>query len=219
MSIKARQAGFTIPEVIVSVALLAILIIPIAAISFFFISSMFDRSSEAMLNSEAQSILRSISEDLRESTGVVSSSSITDPSKSGGWSTDLSGGVLVFQSLAYSKSGSLLVDTLTSSPYQNESIYHHANGVLYKRNLAANIGNNATIRTCPPASSSSTCPSDAVLTDNLESLSFNLYAKDNTATSVPSNANSVLVSIVLTKKSLVNPITVEQSIRVTKRSV
>lgn len=217
---KKLHKGFTIPEVAIALVLTGVLIIPFAIIAVYFLSSMFDRSTESVLTSEAQNTLRTISEELKTAYKILPSATINDPNKAGYWTTNLSGGTLVFNSIAYDTNRQVLINTSTNTPHLNEAVYHRQGNLLFKRSLPANgTPTNFMIRSCPPASAVAPCVADTVLTSNLSSLSFVLYDDNNQVTTDPNLATSVLVKIALSKPSLNSSITVEKDIRITKRKI
>ena len=213
-----KQRGFTTVEVVVATILTGALIIPFSIVAIFFLSSMFDRSTESILTSEAQNALRTISEELKSANKILSTNTITDPNRTSGWSTNLAGGILVFDSFALDNNRQIMINSTDGTPHLNESVYFRQGTTLYKRSLPAHESpGNRTVRSCPPNAVVSSCVADTVLTNHLSSLSFTLYDSTNTVTTTPSAATSVLVKIELSKPSLKSPITVEKNIRVTTR--
>lgn len=217
LAVSKRKSGFTIPEVVIALALAAALVAPLAIISVYFLSSMFDRSAEATLASEAQDILRSVSEDLRAASEIRSSNSINDPNRTGGWSTSLANGPLVFSSPALTNDRQIITDG-SGDVRLNEFVYFKEGTGLYKRNLPFDgPGSNLLRRTCPATAVSSSCSADPVLTNNLTDITFTLYNSNGQVTTNTSVARSVLVQVELSKHSINGTVTVKKDIRVTMR--
>lgn len=213
---NTRKSGFTVPELLIAMVLVGALVVPLAIISIYFMSSMFDRAAEATLTSEAQATLRTISEDLRNSHAILPSTTLTDPNHSP-WSTNPASGILVFSAPALDNNRQIMTNGAGTTKY-NEFIYFTENNNLYKRTLTPDESTSNLIkRTCPTSASSSSCVPDTELTGHLSSLTFTLYDKYNNITTDPQLANSVLANVKLSASSINGSVTVEKDIRVTIR--
>ncbi|HLG90808.1 MAG TPA: hypothetical protein VI336_01450, partial [Candidatus Saccharimonadales bacterium] len=110
-------------------------------------------------------------------------------------------------------------DSATGSPYNNELVYFKDGTTLYRRTLAHPDAAGNTLKTsCPEALSSPSCLSDNKLVENLDSMVFTLYDQDNATTTDPLLARSVKIDLGLEKKSFGNPLTLDNTIRVTLRN-
>jgi hypothetical protein len=80
----------------------------------------------------------------------------------------------------------IYVDALHDQIYTDDVVYYlnTTNHKLYRRYIAnSNAPGNAGETTCPPTSASSTCPSDALVVDDVASLSVSYLAYNSSSTS------------------------------------
>ena len=220
-----QQGGFTLPEVIVTLFIVAILSAALMTIYFIFFNQSVRNSFHARLAVESQSILRLIVEELRVSSGVRATS-MPDSHVLGGastWSTSNSNLVLIIATPAVDSSNNILFNTSAGAPYMNEMVYFASNGSLYRRQLAdSNAIGNKYKTSCPAAYATSTCPQDALLTNHFKSLSFTFYDQDNVVISQSTGditkARSIELTIEMEHKTFGETVRYTNKIRMTMRN-
>lgn len=112
-----------------------------------------------------------------------------------------------------------IIDTDTGSPYINELVYYKQDTTLYKRILAHPDAVGNTLQTsCPASLASTTCRADRQLLENVDSMVFTLYDQDNALTPDPLLARSVQIDLGLERDTFGEPLTFDNSIRITLRN-
>lgn len=215
------QGGFTIVELNMTIGLMAILSIGFMAIFTSFLVTNTRINTSIEMTSGSQILLRTMVEELRYGAGVRQTNTITDPNGvPGGWNTGNVNFVIITAVPATDSSNSYIIDTATGSPYMNEFVYFKQNNDLYKRTLAHPSATGNRLKTsCPASVATSSCPADRKLVENLETMSFTLYDQDNATTSNTTLARSIKINLTLSKDTFGNPITFDNSIRITLRNV
>jgi hypothetical protein len=171
------------------------------------------------MTTDSQSLLRTAVEELRYGAGVRQTNAITDANMPSGWNTSVANFVIIIAVPAVDSDRNYIIDSLTGSPYMNELVYYKSGTILYKRILAhPDATGNSLTTSCPPASASSTCPSDRRMAENVNDMVFTLYDQDNATTADPLLARSVLITLSLQKDTFGEPLTYDNSIRITLRN-
>jgi len=191
----------------VTVTELLVVIVVISILSLFLFPAIIDllagsnRGYErASLNLRSQTILRSITEDVRNGSSIRQANQLTDsnPVQTGGWSTDDTDNVLIISRPATDTDGDFIQNDLTGLPYQNEFVYYEDDGSLFVRTLAHPLATgNSVSSTCMPAASG--CSEDVLLSDSFLDMSFTFYDQDNQITTIPFLARSVEMSVSLVR--------------------
>jgi type II secretory pathway pseudopilin PulG len=218
--LDSKQQGFTVPELTIYIAVSSILLLAfLGALTNYFILTTRSNASIEMTSS-SQSLLRRTVDALRLGDGVRQTNSITDPNAPvGGWNTGNSSFVIVIQTPALDTDRNFIVNTTTGSPYMNELVYYKDGTSLLRRNLANPDASGNTLTTsCPAALATSTCPEDAVMAEDVDSITFTLYDLNNGLTSDPSLARSILINLKLQRNVFGDLISFDNSIRVTLRN-
>ncbi|HLG91195.1 MAG TPA: hypothetical protein VI336_03510 [Candidatus Saccharimonadales bacterium] len=219
-SIKNKNLGYTIPELTISIVILGILIVSLFAFSTYYFTNVTRYNEFVQMSADSQNLLRATIEQLRYGAGVRQSNTITDPNAPvGGWNTSNANFVIIIAVPAIDSDRNYIIDSATGSPYNNELVYFKDGTTLYRRTLAHPDAAGNTLKTsCPEALSSPSCPSDNKLAENLDSMVFTLYDQDDATTTDPLLARSVKIDLGLEKKSFGNPLTLDNTIRVTLRN-
>lgn len=219
-NIKNKNLGYTVPELTISIVILGILIISLFSFSTYYFSSVTRNSAFVDMSVDSQNLLRATVEQLRYGAGVRQSNTITDLNAPvGGWNTSNTNFVIIIAVPAIDSSDNYIIDSATGSPYNNELVYFKDNTTLYRRTLAnPSAAGNTLVTSCPAALSSPSCPPDNKLINDLDSMVFTLYDQDDAITTDPLLARSVKIDLGLLKKSFGNPLTLDNSIRVTLRN-
>lgn len=220
VSTKNHESGFTVPELIVAISLIAIISISMFAAMMTYFANINRNNVLIDMTADSQNLLRATVEELRYGAGVRQTNTISDPNgPSGGWNTSNANFVIIIAFPAMDSDGEYIIDTSTGSPYNNEYVYFKQGTVLYKRILAhpSATGNNQTT-TCPAASASPSCPADRTLISNLDDMVFTLYDQDDASTNDPLLARSVKIDLSMERDTFGQPLTLTNSIRTTLRN-
>ncbi|MEX0881357.1 MAG: hypothetical protein WEC17_02230 [Candidatus Saccharimonadales bacterium] len=219
-STKNKNLGYTVPELTISIVILGILIVSLFSFSTYYFTNVTRYNSFVEMSADAQNLLRATVEQLRYGAGVRQSNTVSDPNAPvGGWNTSNASFVIIIAVPAIDSDRNYIIDSATGSPYNNELVYFKDGTTLYRRTLAHPDAVGNTLKTsCPEALSSPSCPADNKLVENLDSMVFTLYDQDDATTTDPLLARSVKIDLGLEKKSFGNPLTLDNSIRVTLRN-
>lgn len=218
-SLKSEN-GFTMVELTMTIGLMAVLSIGFMAIFTSFLVTNTRINTTIEMTSGSQILLRTMVEELRYGAGVRQTNTITDPNGPGaGWNTGNVNFVIITAVPASDSSNNYIMDTSTGAPYMNEFVYFKQGSTLYKRTLAHPGASGNRLRTsCPENIASSSCPADRKLVENLSTMAFVLYDQDNYETSDTALARSIKINLTLSKDTFGNPITYDNSIRITLRN-
>ncbi|MBI5357250.1 hypothetical protein HZB74_00120 [Candidatus Saccharibacteria bacterium] len=218
--VRSSEGGFTIVELNMTIGLMAILSIGFMAIFTNFLVTNTRINTSIEMTSGSQILLRTMVEELRYGAGVRQTNTITDPNGPGaGWNTGNVNFVIITAVPAVDSSNNYIIDTSTGSPYMNEFVYFKQGTALYKRTLAHPSATGNSLKTsCPESVATSSCPADRKLVENLETMSFTLYDQDNATTANTALARSIKIDLTLSKDTFGNPITFDNSIRITLRN-
>lgn len=221
MSDNTKTAsGFTIPELVVSMVITGIIMVSLLSIVTYFFGIITRNSFMVEMSVDSQNLLRSTVEELRYGAGVRQSNVIFDAnSPVGGWNTSNTSFIIIIAVPAVNSTNDYIIDPLTGDPYNNELVYFKTGTTLYKRTLAhTSATGNRLITSCPAALATPSCPADKKLIDNVDDMIFTLYDQDNALTIDPLLARSVKINLLLKRLTFGNPLTLDNSIRVTLRN-
>ncbi len=213
-------AGFTLIEVVVAVAVMALIGLTFLTVitNFFVTINRNNQLTEMTINS--QNLLRSTVENIRFGDGVRQTNTLTDPyAPSGGWNTNNTNFVIILAVPAVDASKNYIIDPNTGIPYMNELVYYKNGTTLMRRTLTdPNAIGNSLVQSCPPANATPSCPADLELAPNVSSMVFTLYDQNGAVTSTASLARSVKINLTMQRNPGTTPLTVSNSIRVTLRN-
>lgn len=216
----SKQAGFTLVEMTVAVAVMAIIGVTFLGLIAYYFVTISRNNALAEMTITSQNLLRTTVENIRYGDGVRQTNTISDPNgPSGGWNTSNSTFVIIIAVPALDNSHNYIIDPSTGSPYMNELVYYKNGSTLMERVLANPAATGNRLETsCPPASASSSCPADPVLATYVNSMTFTLYDQNANITTDATSARSVAINLSMQRNAPGNPITVSNSIRVTLRN-
>ena|GEM_PF-613968 len=216
----ASQGGFTLPELIMSISLMAIISVSLLAMITNYFATMTRNNRLVDMTVNSQNLLRATVEELRYGAGVRQTNTVSDPNAPvGGWNTSNSAFVIIIAVPAVDSARNYIIDPLTGSPYNNELVYFKQGTVLYKRTLAhlGAVGN--TLKTsCPEAIATPSCPADKKLIDDLNTMVFILYDQDDNVTTDPLLARSIKINLSMSHDTFGAPLTLDNSIQTTLRN-
>jgi type II secretory pathway component PulJ len=186
---KLDQAGFTVLELIIAASMMSI--IGLIVLNFFTenIINYHRSESQITLQSNTRQAIDTMSKTIRSAQTLEETNSITDANQPGGWETDADTLVLATPSLD-SGQNPIFADVSHNTVYTDNVIFYVSESVIFRRILAnPNATGNAAITTCPPASSSPSCPPDNKVVEDIATLSMSY---DNP---LPEQAQSVQLTI------------------------
>jgi hypothetical protein len=218
--LDSKQKGFTVPELAIYITVGTILTLAfLTALTNYFILTV-RNNAKIEMTTDSQNLLRRTVDALRLGDGVRQTNSISDPNAPpGGWNTNNTNFVIVIQTPAFDTDRNFIFDEDTGNPYMNELVYYKDGTNLLRRNLANPGATGNTLNTsCPPEEASESCPADAVLAENVESITFTLYDLNNALTNDPLLARSILINLALQRNVFGDAISFDNSIRVTLRN-
>lgn len=212
--------GFTIPELVISITLIGIISVSLLAIFVNYFTIITRNNMVIDMTVDSQNLLRSTVEELRYGAGVRQANTISDPNgPPGGWNTSNANFVIIIAVPAIDSNRNYIIDSDTGSPYNNELVYFKEGTTLYKRTLAhPNAIGNSLQTSCPSASASPSCPADKKLIEHVDSMVFTLYDQDDVTTTDPLLARSVKIDLSMERDTFGEPLTLDNSIRVTLRN-
>ncbi len=222
MSANNRQLnsrGFTLVELNLTIAMMAIMSISFMAIFSTFIVTTTRINYSIDMTNESQNLLRILVEELRYGSGVRQTNSLADPSNAGGWNTGNTNFVIITAVPALDAAHNYIIDAGTGNPYLNEYVYYKQGSLLYKRTLAntAAVGNQSKT-SYPPGAVPLGFPADRKLVENLKTITFNLYDQDDASTTTALLARSVKIDLTLERKSFGTALSFDNSVRTTLRN-
>lgn len=194
--------GFTIVELLISVAIASILATVLLTISLTFFGNTARSQATAQMAVDSHFMLRAIVEDLRLSDSVATTNTLNDANApTGGWATSDPNNILILNRPATTTTNTIIYDDSTGNPYNNQFIYFVSNRTLYKRLLKNTAApGNSVVTTCPPPEVTSSCPADREYSKNIDDLTLTFYdASNNTTNNLPS-ARTVRVELLVSRK-------------------
>lgn len=212
---KQNQSGVTIVELLVSVAVAAMISTVMLVISLNFFGSTIRSQVTAEMAADSHYMLRAIIEDIRVADSVAATNTLPDANQpSGGWLTNDASNVLVLSLPAIDSNRDIIYNEETNDPYMNEVVYFiDGTSTFYKRLLKNDTAvDNTLITTCPAEPGTPGCPSDRKYSAYVQDMTFTFYDTSNTVTTDPTQARSLRVGIVLERKVFGTPVKFNNSI-------
>lgn len=219
-SIKRSSAGFTLVELVVVVSVMGIIGATFLGMvtNYFVVITRNNELSEMTVSS--QNLLRTTVENIRFGDGVRQTNSITDANAPvGGWNTSNSTFVIVLAVPALDSSHNYIISPSTGSPYMNELVYYKSGTDLKERKLANTGATGNTLHTtCPANKATSICQADTTLAQYVNTMTFSMYDQDAAATTDPTQARSIKISLNMQRNAPGNPINLSTTTQVTLRN-
>lgn len=218
---RLTQTGVTLVELLVVIATASVLFVAFFSVSIYMYGDTIRGSLYAQLAAESQSILRSVTEELRQSSAIHQANANPDSHAPGGtWTTSNSNLILIISTAALDSSNNFILDPDTGYPYENEIVYFTSGGRLYKRYLANSAATGNTRKTtCPQSLSSASCPPDILMSNNFKTLNFVFYDQDDAVTTNITAARSIKLLIQMERRTYGKALTFDNTIRITMRNL
>lgn len=216
----SKSSGFTLIELLIVISVTSIVSVALLGSSLNYYALITRNNAAIDMTASSQNLLRSTVENLLYGGGVRQSNTITDPNApAGGWNTSDVNFVIVIASPAADASHNYIIDPSTGSPYMNELVYYKSGGSLLERTLAnPSASGNALKTSCPASLATASCPADKDLADFVSSMTFTLYDQDGALTTDPTQAQSVNITLTMSRQLFERPVSLTNSIRVTLRN-
>ena len=196
---KLSRTGFTILEVLITMTVLSILMLVVFNFMVNGLVQYTTDTNRANLLNSARVGFEVITNDIRLSANADENNRWPDPNAPGGefgWTSN--NNTLVLAAVVEDADGTILfADEAEYISHKNNIVYFVHNGTLYKRIIADPVAGNIAQTTCP-ATSSSTCPADRTILENVESFTVQ-YLDDQDQEVNPSSARSIRLTALLSK--------------------
>ena len=219
------QAGFTLVELIVGMAVTGLLSIAIVSLIVVWLQQYAVNAFRNTMTLDTQTVIRNLNDDIRNSTKLLATNAVSDPNapvSPGSWVSNSTQLVLA-QTPRNSAGAGLYTTPSTYTGTPNSIVYYLQSGALYRRVVpvgtpAATYGTNIALPlvTCVSAAAGG-CPTDQKIIGNIKTLSFTYYTNTGAITTTAASAKSVVVTISLEQQKLGQTITTTNSARMTFR--
>lgn len=201
---KLSISGVTLVELLITISLISILSLVLMNFMVEWVKQYAITQTRANLLTTAQDSLDIVTDSIRLSAAADQNNRWQDPHAPSAPSNQLSwqsnSTTLVLASAVEDTNGTILFsDPLNYTSHKNNQIFFVNNGVLYRRILAAPVTGNSQKSTCPSASTTSECPADRKLAENVSAFSVNYLNAENQVVSPP-NARSIELTLTLRKR-------------------
>lgn len=205
----SKNAGYTLVEVTISLAVTSILIFSILSFAVNILVTYADTTARSGLLSQAHTAMDIATNDVRLSASADDNNRWIDSNAPGGdygWQSDSD--TLVLATAVEDDNGDIIfADPLEYISEKNNIVYFVQGGSLYKRVIESPVAGNSAVSTCPQAEASESCPADKQLLDNVDSFSV-VYLDGNGSEVAPTDARSVELTINLYSEEFSRPISV-----------
>ena len=210
----SNTKGYTIIELLVGISIGVVISSVMVVVMIVFYGNTIRSQVQAEMAVDSYFALRTIVEDVRLSSNVLSTNTLIDDNEPvGGWLTDETLGTIIVSKPATRTNESVIYNDATGDPYYNEIIYYLEDGLLNRRTLKDDAAaDNAATTTCPEEVASSLCPADRQLAEYATSFSFVLLDTNNAVTNDPSLARSVRLTLSMEKPVFGRPVTASNTI-------
>jgi prepilin-type N-terminal cleavage/methylation domain-containing protein len=222
-SFRKANSGFTLLEILVSVAISGIIIIIIMQFMSNTLESNAIEVAHDNLLSDAQVGLDNINSIIRLSADADDNNRWSDSNAPGGssqpysWASNST--TLILATAAENTSQQILFsDPLNYVSDKNDNIYFVSGGTLYRRTLAASVSGNAAVTTCPASDATSSCPADGQLMHNVKTFTVTYLDGNGNVVTTPSNARAIQLSVTLQQVVYTQTITASYTSRTVFRN-
>jgi|GEM_PF-1910850 len=220
---RIRQQGFTLVELLVVIAVTGVLTVIIMTFMVNTMATSAQESAREDLLMQAQTALDTAGNDILQSAGADTTNRYPDEHAPGGsteplsWHSD-SNTLVLATAVTDTHNQIIFDDPLHYVTAKNNLIYFVHDRTLYRRILAEAVSGNARTTSCPVGQSSGNCPADATLAQNVTDFTVSYYDADGQATTDPSAARGVQLSIKLSTVKYNKTISVQYASRTVFRN-
>ena len=214
---NSYRQGFTAVEILIAIVVGGIVLTTFFVFSFSALSGTIRNSNEARLAVDSQTLLRSLTEEIRTGSGIHAENLVDDPSNPGGWTTSNPDLVLIVSTPALDAAGEFIQNETEGGIFLNEIVYYADGSSLYKRTITDPGATNNRYRTSCPVSAPD-CPQDVLLSNSFKDMSFVFYDQDDQITTDTAAARSVKITVLLERQGYGQVTTFTNSVRVTMRN-
>ena len=219
---KLNQVGITITELVIVITMAGFIAILLGGITITFYGAVLRSEVEARMVVDSQIILRDMVDELRVSSSVLQTNSITDANgPGGGWNTSSANAILIIETPVLAADGSFVIDDDTGDPFTNELVYFAEDDTMFRRTLVNTTApENDRVLTCPEADvGTGGCErADAELSNDYTNMAFVFYDQDDILTSDTTLARSIDMTINLQRRVFGQTVAIDNNIRTTLRN-
>ncbi len=202
------EGGYSLIELLVAISTTAILLL---VGSNFVLDGTLSANvdyNRTVVQSNTKTAVDIVARTVRSARSVENQNSQPDPNPpiSGNaysWNgTSGTDSTLILAVPARDTSGNIMyLDGLHNNLYTNDVIFYldPTTKRLYKRVIANGIAGNAAKTTCPPSLATSSCPADAIIVEDIASLSTQFYDDSNALVASPSGTEAVSYAVKQTR--------------------
>ena len=219
---KKYQAGFTLPEVVVSLVVASLVI---GVLMNFAVNNIINYTlaeARADIVGQTQQALDIVSNDIRLSASADEHNRWPDvhapdaPTNEYSWPSNDS--ILVLATVAEDDERNILfADSAQYISHKNNSVYFIQDGTLYKRVLAAPVADNRAITSCPRGDADEECPPDRELIKGVTSFAVRYYDASNVQVA-PEDARSVELELTVVARKYGRDVSITRTIRTVFRN-
>ncbi|HEY4160518.1 MAG TPA: prepilin-type N-terminal cleavage/methylation domain-containing protein [Candidatus Saccharimonadales bacterium] len=220
--LQGNESGLTIIELSIALTITAILTTIVVGYSVDNLEQSTIQNTKYQLLSNAETGLDTIAGDIRVASAADDNNRYQDPYAPGAPSNELSwasgSSTLILAIAATDQNRDIIFDDAHDyDSAKNNVIYYLSGTTVYRRVLADAVAGNAAVTTCPAAHTTSTCPADGDILDNVKSFSVQYYDNQNQQVT-PSNARSIQLSVTLSINKYNQNITTSYTTRMVFRN-
>lgn len=199
--LRGNQSGLTIPELIIALAITAVLTTLVVSFSVDKLQQSSLQNYKYELLTTAQSGLDQIANDVRVASAADTNNRWQDANAPGAPANQLSWAsnstTLILAIAAQDKNHNIIFDDAHDYvSAKNNVIYFLSGGSVYRRVLAESVTGNTAATTCPASKATASCRADGQVLQNVSAFSVQYYDGENQIVT-PSNAHSVQLSVTL----------------------
>lgn len=204
------ERGYTLIEMLVAISVSALLILAVGAFSTNSIVGSNQDYNKTLVLSNAKEAVGIVARQIRVARSVLSANTLPDSNAPGApgdlysWSGAAGNGANLILAVPSKDASSniIYIDGLHTQIYTDNVIFYldPTSHKLYRRYIMnTNAPGNAAKTTCPPASATASCPSDADVVDDVANLVTAYLDGNNASVSVPSGTEAVRYTVTETR--------------------
>lgn len=207
---RSRSAGFTLIELITSMAVMSILLLALSVFITNATQNISNEDTKTALSDNTRTALESVAREIRAAKSVEAVNSQPDANAPGApgnlysWTASAgSGATLILAVPARDTSGNLIYsDGLHNNLYTDDIVYYldGTSHRLYRRVIAnTQAPGNAAKTTCPPDLATASCPADARIVDDVANLTTAYFDSYDHSVATPSGTQAVQITLTQTR--------------------